>query len=375
MSAKAFTIGGHTISYGGFLLREAGAGALTITKTVTGTGFDPAKTFELTVTFDKPVTYNGTTSTTHTFNLAHGQIVTITDIPEATSYTVTETPLSPEDIAAGYTISGMTGGSGVIRNGIGAAAVASNAFAPAVPTFRFRFSDRRYDPSVSFIGDSSRTYTWARVSSSPNVWDCRLGQRSTSIPDYLPGAFEGMNDRHFSQYPSDQTIVLVDANLFGYAGEAERLFEGCEQLSAIESFSGTSNITSFHYAFATTSITSCPLFDTSACENFAFMFSWCRSLTSSPLFNTSAGTEFTSMFNNCDNLQAVPRLNMPNAESVDYMFYTCPRVASGALALYQDLAALPALSAASTHLKCFGDCGVNTTTGAAELAQIPSGWK
>ena len=40
MSAKVFTIGGHTLSYGGCIMREIGEGALTITKTVTGTGID-----------------------------------------------------------------------------------------------------------------------------------------------------------------------------------------------------------------------------------------------------------------------------------------------------------------------------------------------
>ena len=129
MSAKVFTIGGRTISYGGFTLREAGAGSLTITKTVTGSGFDPAKTFELTVTFDKPVTYNGTTSTVHTFNLASGQSVTITGIPEAIAYSVEESPLSPADIALGYRIGPMTGGEGTIGNGDAHTASASNVFA------------------------------------------------------------------------------------------------------------------------------------------------------------------------------------------------------------------------------------------------------
>ena len=129
MSAKFYTIGGNTLSYDGFLLREAGAGALTITKTVTGSGFDPAKTFGLVVTFDKPVTYNGTTSTVHTFNLASGQSVTITDIPEATAYSVEESPLSPADIALGYRIGPMTGGEGTIGNGNTSTASASNVFA------------------------------------------------------------------------------------------------------------------------------------------------------------------------------------------------------------------------------------------------------
>lgn len=129
MPAKFYTIGGSTLSYGGVLLREAGAGALTITKTVTGSGFDPAKTFGLVVTFDKPVTYNGTTSTVHTFNLASGQSVTVTDIPEATTYSVEEAPLPPADIALGYRIGPMTGGEGTIGNGDTRTASASNVFA------------------------------------------------------------------------------------------------------------------------------------------------------------------------------------------------------------------------------------------------------
>jgi len=379
MAAKVFTIGGAAISYGGYRLRDTGNGSLTISKTVSGSGFDPSKTFKLTVTFSAPVTYNGTTSATHTFNLAHGQSVTITNIPEFTSYAVTET-ITSQDTFEGYALSSITGGSGVVRDGTAATAAASNTFTePPHVTFRFRFSDGSYDPTVSFAttGYEPCKYVWTRVSSSPNVWDCRLYRRTPiSLAYYVVSAFNSYGtQRYFGSYPSDQTIVLVDADLSGYTEDVDYLFDGCTQLSTIESFRGTSGVTSFHYAFAGTGITSCPLFDTSACETFAFMFSWCRSLTSSPLFNTSAGTDFEAMFNNCDSLRAVPRLSMPNAESVSYMFYKCRRVASGALALYQDLAALPALSATSTHTLCFGDCGTNTVTGATELAQIPSDWK
>lgn len=379
MAAKVFTIGGAAISYGGYHLRDTGNGSLTISKTVSGSGFDPAKTFGLTVTFSVPVTYNGTTSATHTFNLAHGQSVTITDIPELTSYTVTETPLTPQDIEAGYSISGMTGGSGVVGNGTAATAIASNSFTePPHPTFRFRFSDGSYDPTVSFVvyqyGQCS--YTWTRVSSSPNVWDCRLDRRTpTSLRDYVTSAFESSNSRHFSTYPSDQTIVLVDADLSGYTEGVEYLFHDCAQLSAVESLRGTSEVTAFSYAFAGTGITSCAVFDTSGCEDFDLMFAYCRNLVSAPLLNTSAGTDFAGMFVNCDSLRAVPRLNMPNAEDVKAMFSGCTSVASGALALYQDLAALPALSATSVHESCFYKCGSNSATGAIELAQIPSDWK
>lgn len=130
--AKVFSIDSHTLSYGGFLLREIGNGSLTISKTVSGSGFDPAKTFELVVTFSAPVTYNGTTSTTHTLHLSHGQSVTISNIPEFTTYNVTETPLSQQDISAGYSIEGITGGSGSIENGDSITSEASNSYTTPV---------------------------------------------------------------------------------------------------------------------------------------------------------------------------------------------------------------------------------------------------
>jgi len=56
-----------------------------------------------------------------------------------------------------------------------------------------------------------------------------------------------------------------------------------------------------------------------------------------------------------------------------YMFKGCVAVQSGSLALYQQAStqATPPVY----HDDCFKNCGKNTTTGAAELAQIPSSWK
>lgn len=162
--AKVLNIGGNTISYGGFLLRELGNGSLTISKSVSGSGFDPSKTFELTVVFSAPVTYNGTTATTHTFNLAHGQSVTITGIPELTEYEVTETPLSQQDIDAGYTISGMTGGSGKIANNGEHTAAATNEYRnKAILTVSKSLTGDGYDPTKTFeivvTFDSAISYT------------------------------------------------------------------------------------------------------------------------------------------------------------------------------------------------------------------------
>jgi hypothetical protein len=55
------------------------------------------------------------------------------------------------------------------------------------------------------------------------------------------------------------------------------------------------------------------------------------------------------------------------------MFYGCTAVESGALALYNQMAGQA--TPPGNHARCFYNCGANTTTGAAELAQIPSDWK
>jgi len=54
------------------------------------------------------------------------------------------------------------------------------------------------------------------------------------------------------------------------------------------------------------------------------------------------------------------------------MLYQSYNVQSGALALYQQASSqdIPP----SQHSQTFYNCGSNTTTGAAELAQIPSDW-
>lgn len=73
-------------------------GSLSITKEVTGTGADPAKEFEFTVTFDKDGTYHyridGGALTPHTnggvIRLRHGQVARFEDVPIHTRYTITE---------------------------------------------------------------------------------------------------------------------------------------------------------------------------------------------------------------------------------------------------------------------------------------------
>ena len=55
------------------------------------------------------------------------------------------------------------------------------------------------------------------------------------------------------------------------------------------------------------------------------------------------------------------------------MFANCTKVQSGALALYQQ--ASTQANPPPEHARTFRNCGSDTPTGAAELAQIPYDWK
>jgi hypothetical protein len=79
-----------------------------------------------------------------------------------------------------------------------------------------------------------------------------------------------------------------------------------------------------------------------------------------------------SMFNSCSSLTTVPLLDTSSCTDMERMFSGCLYVQSGALALYQQ-ASTQAIPPAR-HSDTFHDCGRNTTTGAAELAQIPTSW-
>ena len=100
-------------------------GSLTISKTVTGTAGDTDKLFTFTVTLDVGGTYNytgsksGTIGDGGTIQLKHGESVTISGLPEGTSYAVTESDNE------GYEVT-KTGDTGTITADAATAAVFTN---------------------------------------------------------------------------------------------------------------------------------------------------------------------------------------------------------------------------------------------------------
>lgn len=113
--------------------------------------------------------------------------------------------------------------------------------------------------------------------------------------------------------------------------------------------------------------------NTAGITDMGEMFEFCTNLTVVPLFDTSSVTRMDYMFRDCSGLTTIPLFNTSSARNLNYMFYNCTNVQSGALALYQQ--ASSQATPPTSHSSTFRNCGSNTTTGAAELAQIPSNWK
>lgn len=220
---------------------------------------------------------------------------------------------------------------------------------PSLPpyTIRMRFTEG-VTPSFS-------KGTLTQVSSSPNVWD--LTYEDSDWSDLC--------------YEQSSLIEVIGANTTGVTYMTD-MFMSCTSLTTVPLFD-TSSVVHMGYMFqGCTSLTAVPLFVTSSCTSMSSMFAGCTLLTTAPLFDTSSCQYLTSMFNSCTSLTAVPLFNTSSCEYMGAMFMNCYNVQSGALALYQHA------STQSPNLEgydgCFSDCGSNTVTGAAELAQIPSDW-
>ena len=166
-------------------------------------------------------------------------------------------------------------------------------------------------------------------------------------------------------------VSVLGANTTGVT-YMEGMFWNCNKFTTVQLFD-TSSCTSMANMFGRcSSLTTVPLFDTSSCTAIYGAFSSCTSLTTVPLFDTSSVTAMNDMFSDCTSLTTVPLFDTRSCRVMTWMFQNCYNVQSGALALYQQ--ASTQATPPSSYGNCFKDCGKNTVTGAAELAQIPTSW-
>lgn len=118
-----------------------------------------------------------------------------------------------------------------------------------------------------------------------------------------------------------------------------------------------------------------PDFITNKVTDMGYLFDECYSITEAPYLSTENVTNMEFMFHSCTELRHVPLLNVSSLENFAYAFYNCPKVEGGALAMYNAASQKIPSADTSKYEGAFTDCGRDTVTGAAELAQIPESWK
>ena len=199
----------------------------------------------------------------------------------------------------------------------------------------------------------------------------------TSVPLFDTSSATNMSSMFTSDYnagavPACTSLTSVPLFDTSNVTNMSNMFNGCTALTSVPLFD-TSSVTNMSYTFSgCTALTSVPLFDTSIVTNMSYTFSGCTALTSVPLFDTPIVTNMSSMFIGCSSLTSVPLFDTSSVTNMTNMFKDCTAVESGALALYNQ--ASTQTTPPSNHSGTFTNCGSNTVSGAAELAQIPTSW-
>ena len=206
---------------------------------------------------------------------------------------------------------------------------------PAAKTLRFSFSKLDYSPVVAGVGSSG---TWTKVSkyAENNVWDWSVS--GSSITDSFNGSFSS----------SDNDVEVIAAGDTSGISAMARVFRNCTSLKKV-----------------------C-LFNTAAATSLRACFTGCSSLKEVPNFDFSSATSLYETFSGCSSLEKIPLFSTTSATDVTSMFNGCVKVKEGALDLYTKMSTQTTPPTTTTN--CFKNCGKDTTTGAAELAQIPASW-
>lgn len=229
------------------------------------------------------------------------------------------------------------GGHGLVTSngtGLGVPVDPYNPYNLPSGTIRYMFEDTTYDPTRYATVSNS---IWTRVSTNPNIWDW------TTL--YVPSLIGRFSGTAFGYGQTNLRVHILGANLQG---------------SLLPSLQGTWR--------DNPNIVSVRVMDTRTVTDFQWTFNGCTNLYETaglPIQNIAY-----QMYMNCTSLRRLPRFELYNAGAhIVSMFEGCRNVESGILDCYDSLIV------SAQHGACFRNCGVDTPTGAAELAQIPSDWK
>lgn len=268
-------------------------------------------------------------------------------------------------------------------------------------TLLFKFEKSSYDPSSLTTLTGA---TWTRVSAEPNIWlwDARgvetndwsqafyrafTGSPSSSatgsvniisageltIPSFLGWTVSPW----YGMFRESLSLTDVCVLRFPNVTLSGQIFNGCKNINIAGLY--VPKTTSLKGAFKagnkqTSNFTHVgQIVTTSALTDVEQMFFGAINLLEAPYFETSGVTNMKSILYRCSSIKSIPLYHTDSVTNVDTAFFGCTNVESGALAMYQQVSSQA--NPPKKHTTTFTDCGKNTTTGAAELAQIPSDWK
>lgn len=209
--------------------------------------------------------------------------------------------------------------------------------------------------SPSSYDTSSLEFT--QVSSSPNIWDINV-KKGSGIGNWA----------HNASHP----IELMGFNPEGVTGYANGITTIISDIDTKISAMRLAEITSISYQLQSTIEEVGPLSLPNVTTIGSGVFGHKRNLRYVELTDLNNLEVCKSMFNGCTSLTTMPILTgIESLTNVQEMFADCTNMGSGILDMYNRLSNM---STITNHNYCFYDCGRDSVTGAAELAQIPSSW-
>lgn len=294
-------------------------------------------------------------------------------------------------------------------------------FVETLPPYsmRFKFSDPNYNPLVAYPIGPSVIYdpaywkagcSWTQISADPNIWEYRR-EPDHFTPEQDPwkaNAWDSEFMYKFNDYEHNQVEVIggnttgitsMNAMLADNPGlvrvalfDTSAVYDMQQMLLALRDPQHPEDPAAF-----ISHLVEVPNFDFTNCLQTQAMFNGCNELETIPAFDLKGVCNANRMFEDCVSLQAIPAMRVDKVGHpiiwegsvisgtvlyMDYMFRGCRNVASGITAMYTalstngyDTAAQSAGVTAAQHAQVFEDCGVDSPSGSAELATVPSSWK
>lgn len=230
-------------------------------------------------------------------------------------------------------------------------------------TLRFVFEKTDFDPNTLNI---SKVKWTKKDSTLLNVWEAKYLSYAATI---LSGKFRKTGG-YSDNFDKTGWVDVVAGNVSQgfYAGLSTN-----ESLRSVEIREGSFG-NSLYSSFGSCSHLKSLILPTSGIEatTICRITEYCNELEYVNNFDTSEVTDASSAFIYNGNLKNVPLLDTGKMTNVTLMFGHCLEVKEGALALYTRMSSQT--TPPSSHYDAFYNCGKNSTTGAAELAQIPTSW-